>query len=110
MNKTMAQANDNTPEPIDLDAMQANMASIRANAESLLQERAKLVAFAKNVMEAIWNGDSGYDIEKWAQENGLIVARPATETDIRSGHNADVGDMIAGWSPWMKAAIAKVER
>lgn len=106
----MPQANDNPAEPIDYDAMLVSTAAIKAGIAEALAEHAKLVAFAKSAIEGMWAGGvDGFDIQEWAEKHGLMVTREATETDVRSGIDADVGDTIQVWSGWMKAAVGKVE-
>ena len=102
--------NDNAESPINVDAMLASAAAVKAGITDLQAEHAKLVAFAKSAIEGMCaSGVDGFDIQEWAEKHGLLVARAATETDVRSGMDADVGDTIYVYPEWMKAAIAKVE-
>ena len=102
---------DNTPEPINVDAMLASAAAVKAGLAEMQAEHAKLVGFARDVIGGVADADEyAADIQGWATKHGLMVERPATETDVRAGVDADVGDTTYVWSEWMREAIAKVER
>ena len=91
----------------NLDAMAeritTNTEAISKAIDVLKSENAKLKAFARLMIEEMFDGHDveGFDIQDMAERNGLIVPRVATEDDVEAGIECEVGDTIYQFADWM---------
>lgn len=92
-----------------IDQALAAAQSVRLGIEALQEHYDQLLAFAKSVIEDCWHGTEvcGSDIQEWAESNKLIVEVTATQEDVESGIECDVGDPIYKFSPWMREVLAR---
>ena len=61
--------------------------------------------FARRVLQSTWDGAGdvdGGDVQKWAQELGLIFSRKATATDEETFTEICEGDSMFELEQWMQ--------
>lgn len=70
-----------------------------------LAENGRLKSFAREVIEAMWEGDiDGSDIQELAVKHGLIFETVATAEDIAIRRDyVEIGDSWFRYTDWMKS-------
>jgi len=61
--------------------------------------------FSRRVIQASWDGIDvdGADVQKWAQELGLIFSRKATKADAQNHPELEEGYDMFEFERWMEA-------